>query len=322
MKVIPISKKKYEELTRLRLPRDVVSTEAILYRFNYHGEEKVFKNLLKLNGVSFANKQFTLSMLDEYRQIIPESFVLPDCLCTIQGKVSGFAMPYIEGINLESYLNNKNVKNEVKLFYIKKIGEILEQLDHVRNNSTLDSIYINDLHASNFIVQPKTKELKVVDTDSCRICDSKTMPARYLSPLVLLNFAPINKYSIINKRMNVLEVISEDEDKYDYNYDYKAELGYVEANKNSDLYCYAILLLNYLYGKPTETKGGVSLMSLNTFSDYMFYLEKLGINKNLTNAFYKIISGADNENFYPYVESLTDEQVEKAKCKVFQENRS
>ena len=131
-------------------------------------------------------------------------------------------------------------------------------------------------------------------------------------------------YAIAYKDLNIVDYfhVELNFDYIDYNYDYKAELGYVEANKNSDLYCYAILLLNYLYGKPTETKGGVSLMSLNTFSDYMFYLEKLGINKNLTNAFYKIISGADNENFYPYVESLTDEQVEKAKCKVFQENRS
>lgn len=195
MKVIPISKKKYEELTRLRLPKDVVSTEAIIYRFDYHGEDKVFKNLLKLSGVTFANKQFTLSMLDEYRDILPESFVLPDCLCTIQGKVSGFTMPYVAGVNLESYLNNKNVSNQDKLFYIAKIGEVLEQLDHIRNNSVLDSIYINDLHASNFIVDPKVK--------------------------------------------------------------------------------------------------------------------------NLTNAFYKLILGADNDNFFPYVESLTDEQVCRANYKVY-----
>lgn len=320
MKVIPISKKKYEELTKLRLPKDVISTEANLYHFNYHGEDKVFKHLIKLNGVTFANKQFTLSMLDEYRDILPESFVLPDCLCTIQGKVSGFAMPYVAGVNLESYLNNKNVSNQDKLFYIAKIGEVLEQLDHIRNNSVLDSIYINDLHASNFIVNPKIKNLRVVDVDSCRICDSKPFPARYLSPLGIFNFAPVNKYKIQNNKNNingipVLEITnSDDYDKYS---DYKSELGYVEADRNSDLFCYAILLLNYLYGKPSETRGGVYLMGLSQFSDYMFYLEKIGINKNLTNAFYKIISGADNDNFYPYVESLTDEQVCRANYKVY-----
>lgn len=320
MKVIPISKKKYEELTRLRLPKDVVSTEAIIYRFDYHGEDKVFKNLLKLSGVTFANKQFTLSMLDEYRNILPESFVLPDCLCTIQGKVSGFAMPYIEGINLENYLNNKNINNQDKLFYIAKIGEVLEQLEHIRDNSLLDSIYINDLHASNFIVDPKVKNLRVVDIDSCRICDSKPFPARYLSPLALLNFAPINKYNILNKNsvdgMTVLNVIST-EDKDSSYYDYKSELGYVEADKNSDLYCYAILLLNYLYGRPCETHGGVSLMSLSQFYDYMYYLEKIGVHKGLRDAFYKLILGADNDNFFPYVESLTDEQVCRANYKVY-----
>jgi len=64
----------------------------------------------------------------------------------------------------------------------------------------LDSIFLNVFHLSNFLIDPKTKEIKVVDLDSCRICDSKPFPARYLTPLSLLTRAPgKNKYDIFRK---------------------------------------------------------------------------------------------------------------------------
>ena len=56
-------------------------------------------------------------------------------------------------------------------------------MEHIRKNTNLDSIYLNDLHASNFIVDMKMKDIKVVDLDSSKICDSKSFPARYLTPL-------------------------------------------------------------------------------------------------------------------------------------------
>ena len=190
MNSINISKRKFENLKKLDLPEEVISTEATFYKMNYLGKIKVFKSLHKTKGSIFANKLYTLTMLDEYREILPDSFVIPDSLCSVEKKVKGFLLPYVKGITLEAYINNKKIDIKEQLFYIKQIGVILEQLEHIRNNSNLDSIYLNDLHASNFIVDSKKRKLNVVDLDSCRICDSKPFPARYLTPLSLLNKAP------------------------------------------------------------------------------------------------------------------------------------
>ena len=64
MKIISISKKSFEKLHELELPPEVFNNEAEIYDFNYRGEEKVLKVLNILNGKTFANKLYTLEMLD------------------------------------------------------------------------------------------------------------------------------------------------------------------------------------------------------------------------------------------------------------------
>lgn len=319
MEIINMSKKKYEELTRLQLPSEVLSTEAILYMFKYHGKDKVFKDLYKKKGVPFANKLFILTMLDEYRDILPDNFVLPDSLCSIDGNISGFTIPFIKGINFEAYLNNKKVLPEEKMKYFIQIGEILEQLSSIRKNSKLKCIYISDLHASNFILNPIEEKINVIDLDSCRICDSNPLPARFLTPLGLFNKAGQNKYEILRnddeeeEETFSLEMLLEENDSPYYR-DYKKDLGFVKANENSDLYCYSIMFLNFLYGR------SVNNFTLEEFYNYMYYLESLKFDRELLNALYKIVSNANNENIFPYLESLTNEQVYRADNKIYKLN--
>ena len=318
MESINISKRKFEGLKKLDLPEEVISTEANFYIFNYLGKTKVFKSLLKNKGPVFANKLFTLEMLNEYREILPENFVIPESLVTVEKEVKGFALPYIKGFNLDNFLANKNISNKDKILYIKKIGLLLDKMDHIRKESGLDSLYLNDLHASNFIVDTDSKELKVVDLDSCRICDAKPFPARYLNPLSLLTLAPgDNKYDIYRKELidekgNILmEVMSEEEDKYSI---VVIENCY-ELIVVSYLYCYVILFLNFLYG------SNISLFSLNKFYDYINYLEKLGYDRNLINAIIRIVTGAPNENIGFYLDGLNDEMIARANKKVYEATR-
>ena len=320
MQSINISKRKYEGLKRLELPKEVISTEANFYKFSHLGKVKVFKSLHKTNGPLFANKLFTLEMLNEYREILPHSFVLPEALVSVDKEIKGFDLPFIKGFNLEAFLANPKINTNLKIFYLQKIGELLDQLEHIRKNSGLDCIYLNDLHASNFIVDVKNKEIRVVDLDSCRICDSKPFPARYLTPLSLLNKAPgENKYDIYRK-----ELISEDgcpimQLTYDEDYDsyycryqnYRDKLGFVNSNQESDLYCYAILFLNYIYD------GNVGLFGLEQFYEYIYYLEKIGFDENLINAIIKIVTNCPNENIGPYLETVTDEQIARAHRNVY-----
>ena len=324
MQSITISKKRFDGLKRLELPESVVSTEAVIYRFNYLIKPKVFKSLHKTKGPVFANKLFTLEMLNEYKDILPSSFVVPEALVAVEKEVKGFELPYIKGQVFESYLADRSVPVKDKIHYLKQIGEMLNQLSGIRKDSELDSIYINDLHASNFIVDEKDKQLKVVDLDSCRICDAKPFPARYLSAFSLLNHAPGDKYDIYNKKLitpdgiPIMTIMTQEEaEQEDTKYrNYRYELGYVNANEQSDLYCYVILFLNFLFG------SNLGNCMLEEFYNYMYYLEKLDFDRDLLNAIHLIVSGAPNENIGPYLDSVTEEQVARAHQKVYKATRN
>lgn len=290
MQAISMSQNKYKQLTKMNLPKEVFNTEAIIYDFRYKGEEKVFKKLLNNMGINLANKLYTLEMLDVNRKYLPENLCIPDYLTIVGGVVEGFTMPKIEGINFSTTLKNKNITIEEKIYYLKKIGELLHQLEQIRKYTPFNDFYLNDIHESNFIVNPYKKTITAVDLDSSRVCSKANFASRYLTPLALLNNVK-DKYKIIE--------------------DNSSSLGYVEADSNTDLYCYIIMILNYLYGE------NINNLNLEDFYNYLTYLEKIGINKELIEIFKNIVSNKDNENPYDLLDTLTTEQVARSRKIVY-----
>ena len=290
MQAISMSQNKYKQLTKMNLPKEVFNTEAIIYDFRYKGEEKVFKKLLNNMGVNLANKLYTLEMLDVNRKYLPENLCIPDYLTIVGGVVEGFTMPKIEGINFSTTLKNKNITIEEKIYYLKKIGELLHQLEQIRKYTPFNDFYLNDIHESNFIVNPYKKTITAVDLDSSRVCSKANFASRYLTPLALLNNVK-DKYKIIE--------------------DNSSSLGYVEADSNTDLYCYIIMISNYLYGE------NINNLNLEDFYNYLTYLEKIGINKELIEIFKNIVSNKDNENPYDLLDTLTTEQVARSRKIVY-----
>ena len=186
MKVIRLSKKAFNDLELLDIPREILNTEGKVYNFNYRNKEKVFKQLYHQQGLIFASKLYTLEMLDINREYLPENFYIPDNLVTVSDTIEGFTVPYIEGVNLAIILKSKmNCKEQI--YYLKKVGEILEQMHNIRTYTPLTDFYINDLHEGNFIVNPKKREINVVDLDSSKIGDNMVFASHYLTPLSLLN---------------------------------------------------------------------------------------------------------------------------------------
>lgn len=290
MQAISMSQNKYKQLTKMNLPKEVFNTEAIIYDFRYKGEEKAFKKLLNNMGVNLANKLYTLEMLDVNRKYLPENLCIPDYLTIVGGVVEGFTMPKIEGINFSTTLKNKNITIEEKIYYLKKIGELLHQLEQIRKYTPFNDFYLNDIHESNFIVNPYKKTITAVDLDSSRVCSKANFASRYLTPLALLNNVK-DKYKIIE--------------------DNSSSLGYVEADSNTDLYCYIIMILNYLYGE------NINNLNLEDFYNYLTYLEEIGINKELIEIFKNIVSNKDNENPYDLLDTLTTEQVARSRKIVY-----
>ena len=93
-------------------------------------------------------------------------------------------------------------------------------------------------------------------------------------------------------------------------------MGYVIANRNSDLYCYNIMVMNYLYGE------NMNRMDISEFYAYLNYLEDIGIHKDLLLCFEGLVLSKENKNPVRYLDSLTEQNVYRAKKMVYRKVKS
>lgn len=292
MKVTPISRKAFERLDKMKLSNNVSNTEAVIYNYTpkQSPSPKVFKKLFHQTGAVFGNKLFTIEMLNSNRENLPTYFCMPDSLVTVGGVVQGFTLPKIEGKNLADVLKDQKESVENKIFYLKKVGQILEQLEKIRKNTDLTDIYINDLHESNFIVNEKNHELYVIDLDSCKIKDNQPMPSKYLTPKTLVNSV---------------------QGKYQFAHPECPTYGHVIADENSDLFCYTMMFLNYIYGENTIK------LNLEEYYEYLEYLRTIGYSEKFINALQTIVTPQKNENILQYLDELTPEHIYRSKEQVY-----
>lgn len=281
MQIINMSKTKLNSLEPLILPKNVTSTECELFKYPYYGKEKLLKKLHRTDGIIFANKLYTIEALNANKDSMPSNFVLPESLVSINKKIEAFTMKYIKGINLSVILNNPDITYEEKIHYLKSIGRILEQMQNIRKYTNLNNFYLGDIHEDNFLVERDKQEIYIVDLDSCKIAGNKSFPGRYLT-----------NSSLIKYNNTKYQTLSQTDDLADYKID-----------ENTDIYCYIIIILNYLYD------GRVDRLSLDKFYDFINYLEDIKVNIELIECFNKIVVGGNNINPCNYLDTLTPKQV-------------
>lgn len=285
MQIINMSKTKLNSLEPLILPKNVTSTECELFKYPYYGKEKLLKKLHRTDGIIFANKLYTIGALNANKDSMPSNFVLPESLVSINKKIEAFTMKYIKGINLSVILNNPDITYEEKIHYLKSIGRILEQIQNIRKYTNLNNFYLGDIHEDNFLVERDKQEIYIVDLDSCKIAGNKSFPGRYLT-----------NSSLIKYNNTKYQTLSQTDDLADYKID-----------ENTDIYCYIIMILNYLYD------GRVDRLSLDKFYDFINYLEDIKVNIELIECFNKIVVGGNNINPCNYLDTLTPKQVAGAR---------
>lgn len=285
MQIINMSKTKLNSLEPLILPKNVTSTECELFKYPYYGKEKLLKKLHRTDGIIFANKLYTIEALNANKDSMPSNFVLPESLVSINKKIEAFTMKYIKGINLSIILNNPDITYEEKIHYLKSIGRILEQMQNIRKYTNLNNFYLGDIHEDNFLVERDKQEIYIVDLDSCKIAGNKSFPGRYLT-----------NSSLIKYNNTKYQTLSQTDDLADYKID-----------ENTDIYCYIIMILNYLYD------GRVDRLSLDKFYDFINYLEDIKVNIELIECFNKIVVGGNNINPCNYLDTLTPKQVAGAR---------
>ena len=199
-------------------------------------------------------------------------------------------MPNIKNIPFHIYMKLKNKTLEYKIEVLKQINDVLLKMKRVRERENMN-FYVNDFHEGNLIFNVDTKKINFVDIDSCRILHNLPFPAKYLSSLSLASYLP-KKY------------------KVNENLPYKL----IVADQNSDLYCYALIILNFM-GQFDFDK-----LDITTARLYMEYLKEIGFSDEFVKAFSKPFEeNKENEFLGDYLDEITDEKLKKTTYPNFKE---
>ena len=267
---------------------DSYNTSGYLKIVNYFNRKMVLKKIDPIRCDEVISK---VLFLNRYKNLMPSNFVIPEFLALLDNKDLYMAIDYINGNNLGDVLKDKNINIRDKKIYLSYIGNTLEEMRHMRENPLLSDFCLGDLHEDNFIVS--NKKLYTIDLDDAKI-DSISPIASYLQVGSLFSYLHTDKYII--------------EDYNPYFVKYKVDY-------NTDMYCYIMVILNFLYG------DNVNNMNINDFYCYLDYLYKIGIDSSLLKCFNSIYSDFDNINPMNYIDSLTSNQIYRARKIVYKYNK-
>ena len=300
MKIVDFSNHEFKKIPELQLPRQVTNTEARLYLYQDKTKWNKHQNILKifydnrsfdfkpyikeelLQNKNHTNlfyedrmtytKPYIISQLLKYKDVINmEELIMPTAFVSIDKKVSGYMMPFIESnVNMSLLLNNPNVSLKEKLKLLKKIYEILSKIEKVK--ALEGKFYLGDIHESNFIIDILEQKIKVVDMDSCYINDSAV---------------PVSRFLFNNFNLDYLQ------HKYKMTEDDR-----VIPSHNSQVLCFLYMLLNALSGEKSYN------WSIEEHYMYLACLEKMGMNKEVINTFNTMYDSSPRLDFEP---SLLDE---------------
>lgn len=284
METMSISHKRFKSLKKLELDRSILSTEGTLFfvddKEKWKKNKKLVKRFYNDFGISFGNKLVTLNSLVDQRETIdiPE-LVFPEKLVISNSQVIGYTMDYIEGTNLSLLLKDSKLDSKKAIDYLKQIGLILEKVNKLNEYKKTRNFHLNDVHEGNFVVDNSGK-VHAVDLDSCRIDDNIPFVAKYLCPFSQIELCP-EKYS--QKTGDT-------------------PIGFIMSDKNSDLYCYNVMILNYLF------QDNITRLSIDEYYEYLNYLNSIGMPLELLDSFNRLFDKSDNINPYEILDMIPSDK--------------
>lgn len=278
MKAVFISKNKFKKLEHYKLEKSIQHTEAELYIIETNDKwvknHELLKKFYRTEGEYFSNKLFTINELIDNSKIIDNNYLLlPTKLAIVDDQVIGYIMPYIENKNLATLLNNSKIDNDDKLYYLKQIGLIIEDVNDISNFHI--PLHIGDIHEGNFIVGDKDNQVYVTDTDSFKIKNNLPYASKYLATNVVINSEEYLRH------------------KYPVN-----EEGLHIPDYNSDLLCYITMILN------TISKTQIHKLPIEEYYTYLSYLSDIGFGPDIITCFEYIYYNIDNISPLPYFDQI------------------
>lgn len=268
MNSITIDKNLASSLWNYYIDHGIITAEGNIY-LNPLDKKQVLKIFHRQNGLYFSNKLYTInSLLDIKETIDIDEIIFPDQLLILDDKVVGYSMPFINGPTLDKVLNQPEIDITTKINYLKQIGTILRKLEEIQKENPSLNLHLNDLHDKNLIINPEQKTLQVIDIDSCRIYENHPFVSKYLSNISALNEFP-KKYN------NKIKLSCG---------------GRFIPDANTDIYCYIIIILNFLY------QGNIQNLTIDEYFNYLTYLKDINATQELIDNLALIYSDKDNQN--------------------------
>ncbi len=261
------------ELNQLPLYYEKKTNEAAILDYN---KKEIIKRFHSMN----ENKVYTLYEIDRQRHDLEmvEELLLFQKIVVVYFDIQGILIEKGYCTNLKKYLKEETVSFNDIVIILQNLGRVLEKLKWIREKEgKLQTFFIGDLQESNILVDPLTKQIQICDTDSCKIGKNKPFLSKYL------NF--LNTYTYVKKCLS---------NKYPM-----TNHTFI-PNCNTDLYCYVVLILKFLFHMDIE------LLNFTDFYQQLYLLKKQGLPEPLYQIFINLYNNVPNENPYKFLDTIPE----------------
>lgn len=272
MKEIRLTEEEFNELAPFHMEH-VIHNESNIYDMP-NNPDKLLK-IYSLHDKDYLDeKKKDIDNLIKFskEEKIPE-IVIPIGLIYLDDLFIGELLPRVYGhtASLVIYNNEVSFNNKIKVF--ENIGKILYKVQY--SKPKFNACY-SDVHLDNFMVSDN--KVLAIDSSSMKIYDSKGITNFYLYQLSTMD---IEKYEL-------------------------DEEGTVIPDKNTDIYCFIMMILRFLSG------SDLYILNVERYKEYLDKLVYNGFDEELINCFNSIYEeDIDNINPLVHLNTLYDLDEEK-----------
>lgn len=240
---------------------------TVLYKTGRGTVIKLYRGCLS-DPEAAARDGETLRALARSRRRFPKRFIMPTRIFTLDREIVGYEMPFCEGRALSEALKSADTATAARWFC--RIYK-----DILRLNPAFS---FGDLHEDNVFISAKG-ELLHCDADGWRSRNGSGKRSRYLSMSGSLS------------------------DNYPQKYKRQENREYFFTDRNTDIYCLNVMVLNYLM---QSGDWFVRLQSNDAFM-YLEYLEAAGLAKGVVRMIKTLFEPGDNFFSARAVKSLPED---------------
>ena len=250
MKEIYLTRQQIQKLKQYHIGNETVSNEAKFYRVPHH-PKYLYKLYKHGNEQYLERKEQKVRLLNAYKNEIDiPNLVLPNKIIYINNEFGGIRIDRIKGKNLSVILYGDKIPLSYKIKLLKQLGTLLSEIK--KRNPTLNLAF-GDVHPDNFLV--KDDNVYGIDTDGMKILNSPGRISYFLTSGLIFS---TNKYTL-------------------------AKDGLPEATNDTDIFCFIMIIFQLLTGYRS-----IFRIPLDTYKQYLDYLDTLGFNTKLLEAFSSI----------------------------------